>query len=195
MPASSASMTPPGGIDAATLKPINEGRPYVHQRPVLWQPPDCSTLASKRVPGRPSSCAPPDGHHGAASHLQGTQQQQEAPSAPDLSVLAEKAAGHAHEPRLVQRYNIHPCAARVPLSGRDHGLGPAQGAVLAVVKHAGCQLLCRGFERGSGQFRQQSRHNPSISRSLPGYSRTQSALSRISVQPGLQRVGFPFVQT
>lgn len=46
-----------------------------------------------------------------------------------------------------------PRAARVPLSGGDHGLGHAQSAGMAALEHAGRQLLCLGFKRGHRQTR------------------------------------------
>ncbi len=51
-----------------------------------------------------------------------------------MSISAQRSGNHTPEPRLVRRHYLHPDAARVPLSGRDHGLGHAQGSVLAVVE-------------------------------------------------------------
>ena len=82
------------------------------------------------------------GHYGIAGHLQGAEHQQEAPTTPHLPVPAEEAANHAAQSGLVQRHHLHPCQARVSVSGGNHGLGNAQGAILAALKYAGCQLLC-----------------------------------------------------
>ena len=57
---------------------------------------------------RAASCSSPDGHHGVAGHLQGPKHQQEAPTAPHLSIPAEKARNHAAQSGLVQRHHLHP---------------------------------------------------------------------------------------
>lgn len=57
--------------------------------------------------------------------------------ASDLSLFAAKVANHARQSSLVQRHNLYPGAARLPLSGRNHGLGNPQGLVLAAVQYAG----------------------------------------------------------
>lgn len=140
------------------------------------QPSDRRVSATEWVPcGSPSGTSPYAGHR-AASHpcpavhcsmheriqrpqhpLPGNtcrmcERGQETPTAPDLPVSAEKAADHAPEPGLVQRYYLYSCTARLSLSGRDYGLGDAESAGVAVVQHTGCQLLCRGAERRSGQI-------------------------------------------
>ena len=43
-------------------------------------------------------------HHGVAGHLQGAEHQQEAPTAPYLSIPAEEARNHADQSGLVQRH-------------------------------------------------------------------------------------------
>jgi putative transposase len=113
--------------------------------------------------------------------LPGTQHQQEAPGAQDLSLPAERAGNHPAQPGLVRRYHVRlensapSCflalltldGARVPVSGGHHGLAQPQGVrwayaappgprshlTLAVVEHARGGLLCRGLERGAGRIR------------------------------------------
>ena len=70
---------------------------------------------------------------------------QEAPGAPYFPLPATEAANCATEPRLVQRHHLHSGAARVLVSGGNHGLGDAQSAGVAALEHAGRQLLCRSF--------------------------------------------------
>lgn len=40
------------------------------------------------------------------------------------------------EPNLVRRHHVYPDAARFPVSGGSHGLGEAEGPVLACIEHA-----------------------------------------------------------
>jgi len=63
------------------------------------------------------------------------------PQHKDMAIFTEEAVNHAAQSRLVQRYYIHSRQERLSVSGGDYGLGDAQGAVLAAVKHAGRQLL------------------------------------------------------
>jgi hypothetical protein len=72
-----------------------------------------------------------------------TKYQQETPRTSCLPIPAEEVANHAAKPCLVQRYYLHSSAPWLSLSGRDHGLGDAQGAGMAALEHAGRQLLCR----------------------------------------------------
>ncbi len=71
--------------------------------------------------GSPSGTSPYAGHR-AKSHPQRPQYRQETPIAPYLSVSSEKAADHAPEPGLVQRYYLYSCTTRLSLSGRNYGL-------------------------------------------------------------------------
>lgn len=103
-------------------------------------------------------CPTPDATHGTAGNLQRPQYQQETPTAPNLPLSASKATNHSGEPRLEQRYHLHPSSAWLPLSCGHNGLGNTQGAVMAVIKHSGCQFPCRGFERSHRQIRQTRNH-------------------------------------
>ena len=62
-------------------------------------------------------------HHGVAGHLQGAEHQQEAPTAPYLSIPAEEARNHAAQSGSVQRHHLYPCQERLSISGGNHGLG------------------------------------------------------------------------
>ncbi len=61
--------------------------------------------------------------NGVAGHLQGAKHQQEAPTAPHLSIPAEEARNHAAKSGLVQRHHLHPRQERLSVSGGNHGLG------------------------------------------------------------------------
>ena len=63
--------------------------------------------------------------------------------------LLRDSADHAAEPRVVHGCYLHPPAAGLSVPGRRDGLGEPQGAVLAPVQHARCQLLRRGVARGA----------------------------------------------
>lgn len=89
----------------------------------------------------PPPRAPPDRHHGVAGRLQGAEHQHKARPAQDLAILAEKVTNHAAQSCLVRRHYLHPCQERLFVSCGNHGLGDAQGVVLAAVKYVGCQLL------------------------------------------------------
>jgi len=65
----------------------------------------------------------PDEHHGIVGHLQRAEHQQEAPTAPYLSIPAEEARNHATQLGLVQGDPLYPCQERLSVSGGNHGLG------------------------------------------------------------------------
>lgn len=90
---------------------------------VLWQPPDCCLPSSVWLLSRTTPRSSPDEHHGVAGHLQGAEHQQEAPTAPYLSIPADEASNHAAQSGLVQRHHLHPCQERLSVSGGNHGLG------------------------------------------------------------------------
>ena len=54
---------------------------------------------------------------------------------------------------VVSRHHLHRGAARVPVSGCDHGLGDAPCPGVAAVEHHGCPVLHRGVGRGSSRIR------------------------------------------
>lgn len=121
----------------------------VHKIPFLWQLPDCCLPSSVWLLSRTTPRSSPDEHHGVAGHLQGGEHQQEAPTAPNLSIPAEEARNHAAQPGLVQRHHLHPRQERLSVSGGNHGLGDPQGAVLAAFQYVGCQLLRGGVGGGN----------------------------------------------
>ena len=86
---------------------------------------------------------------GGARDLPAAQDVSAAPGAPDLSLPAARSADHAAEPRVVHGCHLHPLAAGLSVPGRRDGLGEPQGAVLASVQHARCELLRRGLARGT----------------------------------------------
>jgi hypothetical protein len=81
-----------------------------------------------------------------------------AKGAQDLSLSAERVARGSAEPGLVLGHHLPAHAARVPLSGRHHGLAHPQGSGLAHLEHAGGRLLRRGAERGHPQVRPSGDH-------------------------------------
>jgi len=91
----------PVGVDAETLKLMNEIDRVFTKIPVLWQQPDRRLFAGKWVPRRPASGSASDGDHGVAGYLQRPKSEQEASPVPDLSLFAPEAANHPPEPRLV----------------------------------------------------------------------------------------------
>lgn len=121
---------------------------------MVWQPPDGTAPQPPRPYGRASAGAAADDEDGAGAHLPAPTDERSAPRAPDLPVPAARSGDHAVGSRLVRRHHLPADAARLPLSGRHHGLGVAQGACLAVVEHDGCGVLRRGFEGSAGTLRQ-----------------------------------------
>ena len=119
-------------------------RSSVHQVSVLWVTSDRGLPAPGWDRGRSPPDQAPDGEDGPGGDLQAAQNQPTASAAPGLSVFT---AGHGRrpaEPGLVCRYHLHPGEARLPVSGRDHGLGHAQGAELAAQQYDARGLLRRG---------------------------------------------------
>jgi hypothetical protein len=51
-------------------------------------------------------------------------------------------------------HHVHPNAAWVPLFGRHHGLGNAEGIGVATVEYHGCRVLPGSPRRGDGPLRQ-----------------------------------------
>lgn len=82
----------------------------------------------------------------AGGNLQMPQNQPAASAASGLPILAEKDGDRPPQPGLVRRYHLRAGAERVLVSGRDHGLGLAQGPELAAVEHDACGLLRRCAE-------------------------------------------------
>ena len=75
------------------------------------------------------------------------------PGASDLSLPSQEADNRPAQPGLVRRHHLHSGAPRLPVSGRDHGLGHTPRSVLATVEHHGCRVLRRGTERGASPIR------------------------------------------
>ena len=138
----------PVGINAETLKLMNEidrvftKYPFFGSRQIAAYLPRNGFHAGRHRVRRLMGIMGLQAIHRPAVHCQmhergqRTQHQQKAPSAPDLPLFAEKVANQARQPCLVQRHNLYPGAARLPLSGRNHGLGNPQGLVLAAVQYA-----------------------------------------------------------
>lgn len=121
---------------------------------LLWQPPDGTAPPAARPRGWAPAGAAPDGGDGARAHLPALEDERSAPGAPDLPISAARSGDHAAEPGLVRRHHLPADAARLPLSGRDHGLGVEEGARLAAVEHDGRDVLRRGSEGSAGALRQ-----------------------------------------
>jgi len=129
-------------------------RRVVFEVSVLRQPPDGPPVAARRRPHRPSSGSQVDAIDGAGGHPPGAENQRAASRAPDLSLSSQGLGDRASRSCLVRRHHLHPGSARLPLPGRDHGLGDAPRPVLAALEHHGCLLLRRGAERRAGPLRQ-----------------------------------------
>ena len=86
--------------------------------------------------------------------------------------ICSECADRSAEPGVVRRHHLHPDATRIPVSGGNHGLGDAYGAVLAPVEHAGQRLLYGGPGGGSGPVRQAEdlQYRPGVPIHQPGTS-------------------------
>ena len=73
--------------------------------------------------------------------------------AQDLPVSAARPGDRPAQPGLGGRHHLHPDRARLPLPGRDHGLGEPGGAGVAAVEHDGRRVLRRGAGGGAGALR------------------------------------------
>ena len=88
---------------------------------------------------------------GLEAIYQAPRDQRAAPRASDLSLSAAEPDARPPRSCVVRRHHLYPGAARVPVPGRDHGLGDAPCPGVAAVEHHGCQVLHRGVERGAGR--------------------------------------------
>lgn len=76
----------------------------------------------------------------------------------DLSLSSARSASGSTQSGLGGGHHLSANAARVPVSGRHHGLAHPQGSGLAHLEHAGGRLLRRGIERGHRQVRSARDH-------------------------------------
>ena len=89
-------------------------------------------------------------HHGCCGGLSESATSARPSSSPGLSVSAEESDDRSTESGLGGRYHVSADGQGFCLSGGDHGLAVAKGALLAAVQHDG-QFLCRcaeGRDRG-----------------------------------------------
>jgi len=63
------------------------------------------------------------------------------PGTQDLSVFTEEHGDQPPQSGLVCRHHLHSCSTRVPVPGRNHGLGHPSCSGVAVVEHHGCRVL------------------------------------------------------
>jgi len=131
----------PVGFDQATIDLMHEIDLIFTKHPFFGSRQIAAYLPQSGLPAGRHRRTPLDVYHGLTSHLQRSQHQQEASSAPNLSVSAQKTGNHAAQSGLVQRYHLHPCETGLPVSGSNNGLGNTQGAFMAALKYAGRQLL------------------------------------------------------
>lgn len=109
-------------------------------------PPHAMRGAQMRTPSGP----PADEAHAACADLSGAQDQQEASRAQDLPLPSKRPGHHPPQSGVVHRYQLHPHAPGVPVSGGHYGLAQPRGAQLAAVEFHRHQLLRRGPEGGDG---------------------------------------------
>jgi len=79
--------------------------------------------------------------HGADAGLPEARHQQGGEGAQDLPLSAARSARGAAQSGLVCGHHLSADAARLPVSGRDHGLAYTQGAGMADIKYIGGWLL------------------------------------------------------
>ena len=143
----------PVGFDQATIELMHEidriftKYPFFGSRQIAAYLPQSGFSAGRHRVRRLMGIMGLQAIHCPAVHVymqervQGAEHQQEASPAQDLALLAEKAANHATQSCLVQRHYLHPRQERLSVSCSNHGLGDAQGVVLAAVKYVRRQLL------------------------------------------------------
>lgn len=102
---------------------------------VLRQPPDGKAFAQPGLLRRAQTRPAADGQDGPARRLPAPAHHRASPGAPQVSLSAQELGDRAPEPGLVRRHYLHSHAARLSLSGRDHGLGDTPGAGMAAVEH------------------------------------------------------------
>src|SRR5690606_22283211 len=102
---------------------------------------DGAASAAQRLVCWAPSHPPADDQDWFGADLSAAEDQRAASAAQDLSISAASPGDRTSEPSLVRRHHLHPDAARLPLSGRDHGLGEPQGPGLAPVEHDGYRVL------------------------------------------------------
>ena len=120
-------------------------RRAVSQVSVLWQPPDGPSVAARRRPRRSSPGSASHAIDGPTGDLPSAENQRSPPVASGLSLSAQGDGDREAQSGLVRRHHLHPGPARIPVPGRDHGLGNASCARLAAIEHHGCLLLRRGL--------------------------------------------------
>ena len=148
------TLTLPTGLppDAATRQSARHAshRRAVPRDALVRLAADGAVSATQRLVCRAPSPPPADDQDGFGADLSAAEDQRTASAAQDLSVSAASPDDRPAEPGLVRRHHLHPDAARLPLSGRHHGLGDEEGSGVAVVEHDGRRLLYRGAGGGDG---------------------------------------------
>ena len=115
---------------------------------LVWIPADGALYAASEPQMRPSQGPSIDASDVFGANLPDTKHEQETPPAPDLSISASEIDNWSTQPSVVRGYHVHSHAARVSVSGGNHGLVQPQSIILAVVQQYGGRLLRRGSERG-----------------------------------------------
>src|SRR3974377_2536505 len=92
---------------------------------------DGATPAAYRLVRGTSSSPPPDDQDGLGADLSAAKDQRAASAAQDSSVPAASPDDRPDKPGLVWQHHLHPNATRLPLSGRDPGLGEPESPGLA----------------------------------------------------------------
>ena len=125
------------GLDAA------DGR-IVVAVPVLRQPADGAPPAARGRGCGAASGSAAEGPDGTGSAVPQATHERSAAGSPHLPVSASGPDDRPPEPGLVCRHHLHSGVGRLPVPGRDHGLGQPSRAGLAAVEHDGHRLLHRG---------------------------------------------------
>ena len=156
-------------------------RRVVPQVPVLRQPSDMARQLRRDgvLVGR-QRVRRLDAAYGVGGDLHGAEDQRAASRAPDLSLSSQGTGDRSAGSCVVRRHHLHPGAARIFGSGRNHRLGHASRASLAAVEHARCPVLRRGPERSAGSIRPAGnlQHRPGQPVQPASTSRARSARRR-----------------
>ena len=119
-------------------------RPDFHRASGVWQSADAGDAVARRDPVGRRRIRRLMRKLGLCGDQAEAQHQQAASRAQDLSLSAARQDDRSAEPGMGNRHHVHPDAAGISVSGRDHRLGDQAGSVLASVEHPDGGVLRRG---------------------------------------------------
>ena len=82
----------------------------------------------------------------------GAEDQRTPSGASDLSLSSREACDRATQSGLVRRHHLHPGAAWLFVSGRNHGLGDAPRYCLAAVEQHGCPVCIEALNEALARY-------------------------------------------